>query len=337
MNLEHKKTEIQPFSDGFWNQDRKENYAVGLHGDNEEFTQQIAKLFDFKGQITDIHLTEKKNVWIRLLGDMQQLDIVAPEGGISSFCSNVLRLPAYERANGSAEYKGQRLRLRFSQSMRHKQLFIRLLPGVPPGLKDIGHEKTFSYLNKEVKPGIIFIAGATGSGKSTLLASILQEYLNTLPIHLSTVEDPVEYLLFDKKGEVSQREIPDDTPDFATAVKDVLREDPDVILIGEIRDPDTAKTALTAAETGHMVFATIHASSVSGIIDRLLGMLMGINDAPLRLSQSFLGGFHLFLLRDAQGNVTRHTDVVWGTEEVKENILKLKLSNLQKYTQRISQ
>jgi len=169
-----------------------------------------------------------------------------------------------------------------------------------------------------------------------MLASVLQKYLDTEPIHMSTAEDPVEYRLFDGVGEVSQREIPDDTPDFATAVKNVLREDPDIIFIGEMRDPETAKTALTAAETGHLVFATVHASGIGGIIDRLYGMLDGVPDAALRMSEAFLGGVYLLLQRDGTKAI-RRTFFLWTDEagEVRKRIREKRVHEMDEMAEEI--
>ena len=320
--------ETEP-EDGFWVEKAPIDFSVGLHGSNTEFVEKTARILNSAQEsgITDIHITENKHVWIRTGGDMVRLNILAPQGGVNSFCSDVLKIPSsFDKANSSCEYSGKRLRLRFSKSMRNNQLFVRILPGRALPLATIGHEKTFAFLRGKVTPGIVFVAGATGSGKSTMLASILQEYLDTEPVHISTVEDPVEYLLFDGVGEVSQREVPDDTPDFATAVKNVLREDPDIIFIGEMRDPETAATALTAAETGHLVFATVHASGISGIIDRLLGMLADVNDAALRLSGAFLGGIYLHLDRQPDGSFLRRTKALFAGEksEVKAKIREMK-------------
>ena len=318
MSEPDKKNSPADEEDGFWVEKKAVDYSTGLHGANSEFVTKMAGLFSSSdgAGITDIHITENKHVWIRTGGDMVKLSIQTPQGGVSSFCSDVLRIPSsFDKANSSCEHAGKRLRLRFSKSMHNNQLFVRILPGRAPKLSAIKHEKTFEFLRGKFVPGIVFVAGATGSGKSTMLASVLQEYLNTEPLHVSTVEDPVEYLLFDGMGEVSQREVPDDTPDFPTAVKNVLREDPDIIFIGEMRDPETAKTALTAAETGHLVFATVHASGINGIIDRLLGMLADVNDAALRLSGAFLGGIYLKLEKQEDGSFLRKTRYLFADEQ----------------------
>lgn len=313
----------------FWVSDVAERtFEVGLHGENTRFTQKIRSLFTSGFDVTDIHITEQKPVWIRTCGDMMRLNLDVPLGGIQSLCSNLFGLPSHDRVNSSCGFLGKRLRLRFSKTMNKNQLFIRILPGRAPSLASIGHENTFEAIRRETSPGIVFVAGATGSGKSTMLASLLQEFLNSSPVHITTVEDPVEYALFDGVGTVSQRQIPEDVNNFSEAVRDSLREDPDIIFIGEMRDPETAKAALTASETGHTVFATIHASSVPGILDRLSGMLEDVKDARFRIAAAFLGGIHLSLERREDGVAERKTYILWANDESREKIRNLEFHKL---------
>ena len=122
----------------------------------------------------------------------------------------------------------------------------------------------------EVNQGLVLLSGPTGCGKSTTIATMLEHINQTRRCHLVTIEDPIEYLYVDKKALVSQREIGIDVPDFDTALKYLMREDPDVVLIGEMRDKETFKAALQAAETGHLVFGTVHASNASQTVGRIL-------------------------------------------------------------------
>ncbi len=122
----------------------------------------------------------------------------------------------------------------------------------------------------EYDQGLVLVAGITGSGKSTTLAALIQIINETQPVHIVTIENPIEYLYRDAKAFVNQREVGIDVPDFHTALRYVMRQDPDVILIGEMRDAETFETALMAAETGHLVFGTIHCGSASQAIGRVL-------------------------------------------------------------------
>ncbi len=146
---------------------------------------------------------------------------------------------------------------------------IRTLPLNIPSFSDLGlPEITKRFLN--LKKGLVLITGATGSGKSTTLASMVQSINQTYSYHISTIEDPIEYLHRHDKSMVTQKEIGSDAVSFASALKSTLREDPDVILLGEMRDPDTVSIALTAAETGHLVLSTLHTNGAVKAIDRIL-------------------------------------------------------------------
>jgi twitching motility protein PilT len=120
-------------------------------------------------------------------------------------------------------------------------------------------------------------AGRAGSGKSTFIASVLQHCVSSYPIHVVSLEDPVEYILAPGKGYATQTEISFDSPSFKDSLRTCMRQDPDILFIGEVRDRETAETALLAAESGHLVFGTIHAASSAGIADRLMGLISGTN------------------------------------------------------------
>jgi twitching motility protein PilT len=139
----------------------------------------------------------------------------------------------------------------------------------------------------EFEQGLVCVAGATGSGKSTTLACILENINQTQRTHIITIEDPIEYLFTDKKSIINQREIGIDVPNFHDALKHVVREDPDIILMGEMRDATSFDAALQAAETGHLVFTTIHASSSSQTISRLLDLFPTDRQALIRQNLAF--------------------------------------------------
>ena len=118
--------------------------------------------------------------------------------------------------------------------------------------------------------GMVLVTGPTGSGKSTTLAALVKYVTNKRPVHVVTVEDPMEFLFTDGLASISQREVGTDTPSFAEALRNVMRQDPDVIMVGEMRDPETVATVITAAETGHLVFSTLHTNSATQTVDRIL-------------------------------------------------------------------
>lgn len=140
----------------------------------------------------------------------------------------------------------------------------------------------------EYHDGLVLITGATGSGKSTTLASLINEINSQRHCHILTIEDPIEYVHVNRKGTVHQREVGEDVPSFAQAIKDAMREDPDVILLGEMRDTETMRAALMAAETGHLVFSTLHTNDAVGVIDRLVGAFPGNEQDGIRKQLSMV-------------------------------------------------
>ena len=162
---------------------------------------------------------------------------------------------------------------------------IRLLSEKIPELDDLGLPPAVSRL-PELNKGLVLVTGETGSGKSTTLAAILDRINKTKPCHIVTMEDPIEYIYDPKLCVISQREVGLHTDSYANALRAVLREDPDVILIGEMRDLDTIETALTAAETGHLVFATLHVGSAAETVDRIVTVFPAERQQQIRLQLS---------------------------------------------------
>lgn len=165
----------------------------------------------------------------------------------------------------------QRLRINIFKQQGHFSIAIRLLHDHIPNINELGLPpiaNDFPTYNN----GIVLITGETGSGKSTSLAAILNEINHTRYEHIITLEDPIEYVYEPSKCLISQREIGKDTRSFSDGLRASLREDPDVILIGEMRDIETIEIALTAAETGHLVFATVHTNGAAETIDRIVGI-----------------------------------------------------------------
>jgi twitching motility protein PilT len=162
---------------------------------------------------------------------------------------------------------------------------FRMIPIEIPSLDDFNQPPIFKELVKKEK-GLILVTGPTGSGKSTTLASMINEINITERRHIITIEDPVEFVHTNKKSLFSQRDVGADTKSFAAALKYSLRQDPDVILIGEMRDAETIGAALTAAETGHLVFGTLHTNSAPGTINRIIDVFTGEEQAQIRAQLS---------------------------------------------------
>jgi twitching motility protein PilT len=164
-------------------------------------------------------------------------------------------------------------------------LALRLLSSKIPDINSLGLPP--AVLNfPSYQRGIVLVTGETGSGKSTTLASIVDNINHTRPDHIITLEDPIEYVYTPDKCSIDQREIGKDTKSFASGLRASLRQDPDVILVGEMRDLDTIETALTAAETGHLVFGTLHTQSAADSIDRLVDVFPEARQRQIRLQLS---------------------------------------------------
>ena len=210
---------------------------------------------------------------------------------------------------------GRRLRVaaRTGLSGDVDEVFLRVLPmEIPPAWESVAR-----LLPELVKPfvGLVLVSGVTGSGKSTLLASIAERHILS-GSHVVTVEDPVEYMLRPAgAGYASQREVGADVENFAAGVKMSLREDPDTIVIGEVRDPDTASAALSAAETGHAVLATVHAGGCFGAVDRFLSLLGPGDYQAMRLSASFLCGIHASSAPSSDGRRVMRTYEVFKSND----------------------
>jgi len=164
---------------------------------------------------------------------------------------------------------------------------FRLIPFSIPKFSELGLPaviETFAHKDK----GLVLVTGPTGSGKSTTLASLIDIVNETYPYHIITIEDPIEFVYEHKKSLVTQRELGSDTKSFARALRASLREDPDVILVGEMRDPETIEAALTAAETGHLVFSTLHTNSTIETINRIVDVFPAEKQSQVRTQLSFV-------------------------------------------------
>lgn len=178
-----------------------------------------------------------------------------------------------------------RFRANYYKTMDEVACAFRIIPVIIPSLDDLNAKKIFKELIKREK-GLILVTGPTGSGKSTTLAAMLNEINLNEARHIITVEDPVEFVHTNKKALFSQRNVGSDTVSFAAALKFALRQDPDVILIGEMRDRETITAALTAAETGHLVFGTLHTNSAPGTINRIIDVFSGDEQSQVRAQLS---------------------------------------------------
>jgi twitching motility protein PilT len=243
---------------------------------------------------SDLHITAAAPPTVRLHGDLKPLSQYPP------LEPEQLRRMIYAiLTQRQRERLEQELELDMSYSLPGKGRFrvnvyfqrdaigaaFRLIPFSIRTVEELGlppHMTDFARLPR----GLVLVTGPTGSGKSTTLAALVDVVNTELEVHIMTVEDPIEYLHRHKRAVVNQREVGSDTHSFANALKHVLRQDPDVVLVGEMRDLETIQTAITAAETGHLVFATLHTQDAPQTIDRIIDAFPSFQQQQVRVQLS---------------------------------------------------
>lgn len=226
---------------------------------------------------SDLHITAGEAVAVRKYGELELLDITPSIEETEEMIFSILGDEDIQNVQAgkdidvaSTDESGGRLRINIYHQRRNLAASIRLLDSVIPSFEELGHSgKLFSKL-VEKRSGLILVTGPTGSGKSTTLAAMIDYINNNMSRHIITVEDPIEYVYGFKKSMIHQRQVGRDVPDFATALRSALREDPDVILVGEMRDYETINAAITAAETGHLVLSTLHTRSATQTVERII-------------------------------------------------------------------
>jgi twitching motility protein PilT len=202
-------------------------------------------------------------------------------------------------------------------------IVFRLIPTKLPSILELGLPEVINKLSLEER-GLILVTGTTGSGKSTTLAAMIDHINMTKHANIVTIEDPIEFLHRDKRGIINQREIGTDTSTFAIALRAALRQDPDVILVGEMRDLETIETAITAAETGHLVMSTLHTIDAMETINRIIGIFPPHQQTQIRvqLASVLKGVISMRLLPTASGKSRiPATEVLLNTSLIKECII----------------
>lgn len=249
----------------------------------------IAKASEMKA--SDIHIVCGIPVRVRVDGSIVDMDSHVMTEEDCAACAREFGEAAVETARtvGEADLAvtvcGRRLRVNLFKQQEKFSLAIRMLNDKIPNLEDLNLPEIISTF-PEYRNGLILVTGETGSGKSTTLAALLNKINQSKKGHIITLEDPIEYVYTPDKCVINQREIGRDTKSFATGLRAALREDPNVILVGEMRDLDTIETALTAAETGHLVFGTIHTNSAADAIDRIVDVFPEGRQRQIRLQLS---------------------------------------------------
>jgi twitching motility protein PilT len=299
----------------------------------EEITVRIEQLLRamVENGASDLHIRVSIAPTFRINGILKKLyDINISSQIMDSFLADIMTQAQKERFESTKECDFAlsarelgRFRVNVFRQRGTPAIVFRHINSKIPGFQTLGLPDVILSLALRQR-GLVLVTGTTGSGKSTCLAAMIDHINENESTHILTVEDPVEFLHKDKKSIISQREIGSDSTSYANALKGALRQDPDVMLIGEIRDLETMQIALTAADTGHMVFATIHTTNAKETIHRILSMYPPHQHAEIRmlLASCLEGIISLRLLpkADQKGRVPA-AEVLVNTATIKEYIM----------------
>jgi twitching motility protein PilT len=288
----------------------------------------IADLLRFAASngASDLHVVAGERPRVRLRGDLVAIDLPhltehEAHRLIFDVMNDAQRKALQERLECDFSYvldDQLRFRVNAFYQNRGEGAVFRRIPQVVPRLGDLDLPEALRTFC-EADRGLVLVTGPTGSGKSTTLAAMVDAINESMEGHILTLEDPIEFVHTSKRSLVNQREVGVQTWSFANALKSALREDPDVILVGELRDLETIQLALTAAETGHLVFATLHTASAAKTIDRIIDVFTPERQPQIRmmLSESLVGIASQTLVKKAGGGLVAAVEVLVGTPAVR--------------------
>jgi len=295
----------------------------------------LAQLVSRKG--SDLLLVADAPPAVRLDGSFQFLDAdrltgAEIERAVLPALSPAARRAYRERSNADASLRrsGQRFRLNLHRERGRAAAAIRALPVQPPSFAALGLPEDVARL-ASLPRGLVLVTGPTGSGKTTTLAALVAEINRSSARHVVTIEDPIEYEHAHGRSVIEQVEIGTDAPDFASALRASLRQAPDVLVIGEMRDPETMSIALAAAETGHLVLSTLHSSDTAGAVARLADSFPPERQATVRqeiaMSIAAILSQHLIPRSDGRGRVVA-IELLLATDGARQHIRKNALHHL---------
>ncbi|MDY7116312.1 type IV pilus twitching motility protein PilT [Halomonas sp. SSL-5] len=293
--------------------------------------------FSAKQKASDLHLSAGLPPMIRVDGDIRRLNVPAMEDReVRKLIYDIMadrQRRDYEEffeTDFSFEVPGiSRFRVNAFNQARGAGAVFRTIPTEVLTLEDLGMGQTFRQLSM-LPRGLVLVTGPTGSGKSTTLAAMIDYINDNRYEHILTIEDPVEFVHRSKRCLVNQREVHRDTHGFAPALRSALREDPDIILVGELRDLETIRLALTAAETGHLVFGTLHTTSAAKTIDRIIDVFPGDEKSMVRsmLSESLQAVVSQTLLKRMGGGRVAAHEILVATAAVRNLIREDKVAQI---------
>ncbi|MEX5553804.1 type IV pilus twitching motility protein PilT [Pseudomonas pergaminensis] len=286
---------------------------------------------------SDLHLSAGLAPMLRVDGEVWSLDwpVLSPSqvADLLSPLLNQYQQKDFETSletDFAFELPGvARFRANVFQQSRGMGAVFRTIPSEVRSLESLGLGEVFRRI-AQLPRGLVLVTGPTGSGKSTTLAAMI-DYLNQhRRQHILTLEDPIEFIHTPKTALINQRQVHRDTHDFSTALRSALREDPDVILVGELRDLDTIRLALTAAETGHLVFGTLHTSSAAKTVDRLVDVFPAGEKAMVRsmLSESLQAVVSQVLVKKIGGGRVAAHEIMLGTPAIRNLIREDKVAQM---------
>lgn len=244
-------------------------------------------------KVSDFHVHAGRPVQIRETGDLHALDFIATNAMIANLIKTTIGDADFAKFEESGdvdfalEIEGQRFRVSGYRMMHGFAMVLRVIVSEVPHIDMLGLPPAVHEALK-LKSGLVLVTGQTGSGKSTSLAAMIDKINRERSENIITIEDPIEFVHSDKNSIITQREVGADTESFSSALRSALRQDPDIILMGELRDYETVSMAMTAAETGHLVFGTLHTSGAPETINRIIDVFPAEeqNQARSQLSQS---------------------------------------------------